>query len=48
MTAFIRRLTIHCNELQKNRPLLCFAEPEDPTQDMTHWTGYIDGPEDSA
>jgi ubiquitin-conjugating enzyme E2 D/E len=47
MTAFIRRLTIHFNEIQKNRPPLCYAEPKDPTENMTHWTGYIDGPEDT-
>jgi ubiquitin-conjugating enzyme E2 D/E len=44
---FVRRLIIHFNELQKNPPILCFAKPKNPSENMTHWTGYIDGPEDS-
>jgi ubiquitin-conjugating enzyme E2 D/E len=45
--AFIRRLAIHFRELQTNPPPLCYAEPENPTQNMTHWIGWIDGPNDT-
>jgi len=45
--SFTRRLTIHFNEIQKNPPPLCYAEPEDPSQSMIHWIGWIDGPEDT-
>jgi ubiquitin-conjugating enzyme E2 D/E len=44
---FIRRLTINYNDLLKNPPNFCYAEPKDPSQNMTNWTGYIDGPEDT-
>jgi ubiquitin-conjugating enzyme E2 D/E len=43
----IRRLTIHFNEIQKSPPPLCYAQPEDAMKDMTHWVGYIDGPQDT-
>ncbi len=45
--AFIKRLAINFNDLQKNPPVLCYAEPKNPEESMTHWTGYIDGPQDS-
>jgi len=43
----IRRLTHHYLEIQKNPPPLCYAEPEDPSKDMLHWTGWIEGAENS-
>jgi ubiquitin-conjugating enzyme E2 D/E len=45
---FTRRLAIHFREIQKNPPPLCYAEPKDPDQNMTHWIGWIEGPEDTA
>ncbi|CAF3720839.1 unnamed protein product [Rotaria sordida] len=36
----------HC-ELEKNPALLCHAESEEPVMNITHWTGYIDGPEET-
>ncbi|CAF0949141.1 unnamed protein product [Rotaria sordida] len=43
--AFLKRLRLHYLELKKDPPPLCHAEPEDPEKDLTHWIGYIDGPE---
>lgn len=45
--AFVRRLTQHYIELQKNPVSCCYAEPTDPNKNMTDWNGWIDGPEDS-
>ena len=45
--SFVRRLTIHYKDLQKNPPPLCFAEPKNPDENMAHWIGYIDGPENT-
>jgi ubiquitin-protein ligase len=45
--AYFRRLKIHFQELQKNPPPLCYAEPEDPLHNMSHWIGWIDGPNDT-
>lgn len=36
---------IQSEDLRKNPPPLCFAEPENPNENMTIWIGYIDGPE---
>ncbi|CAF1221952.1 unnamed protein product [Rotaria sp. Silwood1] len=44
---FIQRLTINFREIQKNPPPLCYAEPEDPSKNMFHWIGWIDGPNDT-
>lgn len=30
-----------------NPPSHCYAEPEDPVTNMTHWIGHIDGPKDT-
>jgi ubiquitin-conjugating enzyme E2 D/E len=43
--SFAKRLVIHQREMEKNPPPLCFAEPKDAVKDMTHWIGYVDGPE---
>ena len=43
--AFLKRLRLHYAELKKDPPPLCHAEPDDPEKDLTHWIGYIDGPE---
>ena len=43
--SFTRRLVILFNEIQKNPPPLCYAEPEDSSQSMNHWIGHVDGPE---
>ena len=40
-------LTIHYSQLQKNPAPLCFAEPKDPSTNMLHWTGWIEGPPDT-
>ena len=45
--AFLKRLRLHHVELEKNPAPLCHAEPENPEKDITHWIGYIDGPEGS-
>ncbi|CAF1365186.1 unnamed protein product [Adineta ricciae] len=45
--SFTKLLAIHYNELQKNLAPLCYAEPEDPTKNMLHWIGWIDGPDDT-
>jgi ubiquitin-conjugating enzyme E2 D/E len=45
--AYMRRITIHFNEIKNNPPPLCYAEPKDPLKDITHWIGWIDGAEDS-
>jgi ubiquitin-conjugating enzyme E2 D/E len=45
--SFTRRLIIHFNEIQKNPSPLYHAEPKDATKDMTHWIGWIDGPQDT-
>jgi ubiquitin-conjugating enzyme E2 D/E len=45
--AFVKRLTILYNEIQKNPPPLCYAQPEDLSKDITHWIGWIDGPQDT-
>lgn len=36
---------VQCDDLRKNPPPLCYAEPKNPDEDMTNWIGYIDGPE---
>ena len=41
----MRRLIIQYDDLRKNPPSLCYAEPKNPDEDMTNWIGYIDGPE---
>lgn len=43
--SFLRRLTVHYNDLQKNPPPLCHAEPKNPDENMACWIGYIEGPE---
>ncbi|CAF1160089.1 unnamed protein product [Adineta steineri] len=43
----IRRLTHHYVEIQKNPPPLCYAEPKDPSKDMIHWIGWIEGAEET-
>ncbi|CAF1191141.1 unnamed protein product [Adineta steineri] len=45
--AFERRLTHHYVEVQKNPPPLCYAEPKDPSKDMIHWIGWIEGAEET-
>ncbi|CAF3061113.1 unnamed protein product [Rotaria socialis] len=35
--AFTKRLAIHFRSIQNNPPLLCYAEPEDPSKTMAHW-----------
>jgi ubiquitin-conjugating enzyme E2 D/E len=45
--ALVRRLAIHMREMEKNPPPLCHAEPEDPVKNMTHWVGWIEGPQDT-
>ncbi|UJR16797.1 hypothetical protein I4U23_003696 [Adineta vaga] len=45
--AFAKRLAIHFDELQKNPAPLCYAEPEDPSKNMLHWVGWIDGPQNT-
>jgi ubiquitin-conjugating enzyme E2 D/E len=45
--AFTKRLAVHYAELMKDPPPLCYAAPEDPSNSMVHWCGYIDGPEDT-
>src|SRR5579871_200544 len=45
--ALIKRLGIHHREMQKNSIPLCHAEPKDPVKDMTHWIGWILGPDDT-
>jgi len=42
-----RRLLHHHREMQKNPSPLCHAEPKDAVKDMTHWIGWIDGPQDT-
>ncbi|CAF1436526.1 unnamed protein product [Adineta steineri] len=42
--ALVRRLVIHHGEMERNPPPLCHAEPEDPVKNMTHWTGWVEGP----
>lgn len=41
------RLTHHLREMEKNPPPLCHAQPEDPSKDIAHWIGYIDGPQNT-
>ncbi len=43
--AFVKRLNIQYREFLKDPTSLCYAEPKDLEKDITHWTGYIDGPE---
>ena len=45
--ALMRRLRIHYCEMEKNPPPLCYAEPKDALKNMTHWVGWIDGPQDT-
>jgi ubiquitin-conjugating enzyme E2 D/E len=45
--SFTKRLVLHHREMEKNPPPLCYAQPKDAITDMTHWIGYIDGPEDT-
>jgi ubiquitin-conjugating enzyme E2 D/E len=45
--AFTKRLVIHYLEIQKNPPPLCHAEPKDPVNNMMHWIGWIEGPDDT-
>ncbi len=45
--SLLRRLTHHCREMEKNPPPLCHAEPKDPAKNMTHWTGWIEGSQDT-
>ncbi|CAF1392556.1 unnamed protein product [Adineta ricciae] len=45
--SFIKRLTVHYKELQKNPAPLCHAEPEDSDKSMFHWIGWIEGPENT-
>lgn len=45
--AFVRRLTQHYLEFKKNPLSYCNVEPIDPEKDMTHWNGWIEGPEES-
>lgn len=48
MLAFNKRLMIHYEEMRKNPPPYCHAAPENPDEDMTHWIGYIDGPDGTS
>ena len=41
----MRRLRHHYRELEKNPAPLCHAEPKDMEKNLTHWIGYIDGPD---
>ncbi|UJR17715.1 hypothetical protein I4U23_004613 [Adineta vaga] len=43
--AFLKRLSIQYRQLLKDPAPYCYAEPKDLENDITHWTGYIDGPE---
>ncbi|CAF0826977.1 unnamed protein product [Adineta steineri] len=43
----IRRLTHNYIEIQKSPPPLCYAEPKDPSKDMIHWIGWIEGAEET-
>jgi len=45
--SLVRRLTHHHHEMEKNPPPLCHAEPKDAVKDMTHWIGWIEGPQDT-
>ena len=42
---FLKRLHIQYSQLLKDPAPLCFAKPKDENNDMTHWIGYIDGPQ---
>ncbi|CAF1141797.1 unnamed protein product [Rotaria sp. Silwood1] len=46
--SFLKRLRLHYLELKKDPPPLCHVEPEDPETNLTHWIGYIDGPEQTS
>ena len=43
--AFAKRILGNYNELLKDPAPLCFAQPKDQDMNIRHWTGYIDGPE---
>ncbi len=42
-----RRLAHHIRDMETNPPPLCHAQPKDAVKDISHWIGYIDGPEDT-
>ena len=44
---FLKRIHIHFHELLKDPAPLCFAQPKDQDVNIRHWTGYIDGPQES-
>ena len=45
--SLLRCLTHHYREIEKNPPPYCYAQPVDPSKDLTNWIGWIDGPEES-
>ncbi|CAF1397763.1 unnamed protein product [Adineta steineri] len=45
--ALIRCLTHQYAEIQKTPPPLCYAEPKDPSKDMIHWIGWIEGADET-
>ncbi|CAF0926764.1 unnamed protein product [Rotaria sordida] len=44
---FLKRLSLHHRELEKNSAPLRHEKPKDPKKNMTHWIGYIDRPEET-
>lgn len=42
-----KRLHAHYQELQKNPESFCHAEPKDLDENITHWIGHIDGPDNT-
>lgn len=42
---FLKRLHIQYHQPLKDPAPLCFAQPKDQDKDLTHWIGYIDGPQ---
>ncbi|UJR18335.1 hypothetical protein I4U23_005237 [Adineta vaga] len=42
--AFLKRFSLQYQEFLKDPAPLCYAQPNDLEKDLTHWSGYIDGP----
>ena len=42
-----RRLEHHFRELEENPAPFCHAEPKDRQGNLSHWTGHIDGPDET-
>lgn len=42
-----RRLKHHFKELENNPAPLCHAEPKNSDGNLTHWIGWIDGPDET-